>query len=198
MDSPTTMQGDFLEHLCRANEGQLETYLAQMVGSADVARELVKDSFARVRMSRPEQAAFPRAALFRVATNVALLHLRREHAERMGFKPTMDSEEAARVARSDRFRQDQQVKAEEYGNGLAIAIKALRLPHRKVFVMAHVQGKPRKEIATELGISEVRVDKRMTKALKSVRNHLSARGIDPADMFALFAMLPLTCLLGVH
>jgi hypothetical protein len=63
MDSQTAMQGDFLERLCRANEGQLEAYLTQMVGSADIARELVKDTFARVRMSPPEQAAFPRAAL---------------------------------------------------------------------------------------------------------------------------------------
>jgi RNA polymerase sigma-70 factor (ECF subfamily) len=169
-----------------------------MVGSADIARELVKDTFARVRMSPPEQAAFPRAALFRVATNVALLHLRSRRTERMGSEAAMESDEAARVARSDRVRQDRQLSADEYGANLAIAIKALRLSHRKVFVMAHAQGKPRKEIAAVLGISEARVDKRMTKALKAVRDHLSARGIDPADMFALVAMLPLACLLRVH
>lgn len=196
MDSQTTMQGDFLERLCRANEGQLEAYLTQMIGNAYIARELVKDSFTRVRMSRLEQAAFPRAALFSVATNVALLHLRTQRAKRMGLEPTLDSEEA--VARSDRVRQDQQLKVDEYGDSLAIAIKALRPPHRKVFVMAHVQGKPRKQIAAMLGISETRVDKRMTKALKAVRDHLSARGIDPADMLALVAMLPLACLLSVH
>lgn len=192
------MQGDFLERLCRANEGPLQAYLTQMVGSADIARELVKDSFARVRMSPPEQAAFPRAALFRVATNVALLHLRRRRAERMGLEAAMESDEATRVARSDRVGQDRPLSAEEYGASLAMAIKALRLSHRKVFVMAHVEGKPRKEIAVALGISETRVDKRMTKALKAVRDHLSARGIDPTDIFALVAMLPLACLLSVH
>ena len=198
MESQTTMQGDFLERFCRANEGELETYLTQMVGSVDVARKLVKDSFARIRMSRPEQAAFPRAALFRVATYVALLHLRGRRAERMGLEAPMGSDEAAQVARSDRVRQDRQLSAEQLGASLAIAVKALRLSHRKVFVMAHVQGKPRKEIAVALGISEARVDRRMTKALKAVRSHLSAHGIDPADMFALFAMLPLACLLNVH
>lgn len=198
MDSQTTMQGDFLERLCLANEGQLETYLTQMVGSADIARELVKDSFARVRMSRLEEAPFPRAALFRVATNVALLHLRGRRAERMGLEEAVDSDEAARMARSDRARQDPQLSADEYSASLAIAIKALRLSHRRVFVMAHIQGKPREEIAAVLGISETRVDKRMTKALKAVRDHLSARDIDPADMFALVAMLPLACLLSVH
>jgi RNA polymerase sigma-70 factor (ECF subfamily) len=198
MESQTSMQGDSLERLYRANEGQLETYLTQMVGSADIARELVKDSFARVRMSRPVQAAFPRAALFAVATNVALLHLRKRRAERMGLVAEMDSEEAAPVARADQVRQDRQLSADEYGASLAIAIRALRLSHRKVFVMAHVQGKPRKEIAVALGISETHVDKRMTKALKAVRDHLSARGIDPADVFGLLAILPLACLLCVH
>lgn len=110
----------------------------------------------------------------------------------------MEGGEAAWVARSDRVRQDRQLTPDGYGASLAIAIKALRLSHRKVFVMAHVEGKPRKKIAAELGISEARVDKRMTKALKAVRDHLSARGIDPADMFALVAMLPLACLLSVH
>lgn len=198
MDSQTTMQGDFLERLCLANEGQLETYLTQMVGSAAIARELMQDSFARVRMSRLEEAPFPRAALFRVATNVALLHLRRRRAERMGVEAAIDCEEAARVARSDAARRDQQLSAEEYGTCLAIAIKALRLSHRKVFVMAHIQGKPRKEIAAVLGIPETRVDKRMTKALKAVRDHFSAHGIDPSDMFALVAILPLACLFSVH
>jgi RNA polymerase sigma factor (sigma-70 family) len=198
MDSQTTMQGDFLEHLCRANEGQLEAYLAQMVGSADIARELVKDSFARVRMSRPEGAAFPRAALFGVATNVALLHLRRRRAKRMGLEAAVDSDEPPRMARSDQARQDPQLNAEEYGASLATAIKALRLPHRKVFVMAHMQGKPRNEIAVALGISEARVDRRMTKALRALRDHLSARGVDPADMFALVAIVPLACLISIH
>ena len=182
MDPQTTMQSDFLEHLCRANEGQLEAYLAQIVGSADVARELVKDSFARVRMSRPEQTAFPRAALFRVATNVALLHLRKRRAVRTALEPAMDCEEEARMARSDRFRQSRHLSADAYGASLVIAIKALHQSHRKVFVMAHVQGRPRCEIAGVLGISEARLDKRMTKALKAVRDHLGARGIDPTDI----------------
>ncbi|HXR89573.1 MAG TPA: sigma-70 family RNA polymerase sigma factor [Steroidobacteraceae bacterium] len=198
MESHATMQGDFLGRFCRANEGQLETYLTQMVGSADIARELVKDSFARVQMSRPEHAAFPRAALFNVATNLALLHLRRRRAERMGLEAAVNGEDKARVAVDERVPQDRLLSAEEYGASLATAIKALRLAHRKVFVMAHVQGKLRKEIAAVLGISETRVDKRMTKALKAVRDYLSARGIDPADMFALIAMLPLACLLSAH
>jgi len=198
MDSQITTQGDFLERLCRANEGLLETYLTQMVGSAEIARKLVTDSFAQIRIAPPEEAAFPRAALFRVATSMALLHLGRRRAERMGFEPAMASEEAVRVARSDEVHQDRQLSADEFGAALAIAIRALRFSCRKAFVMAHIQGKPRKEIAAALGVPETRVDKLMTKALKRVRDHLSARGIDPADVFGLLAIVPLACLLSVH
>lgn len=197
MESQTAIQGDLLERLRQANEAELHTYLTEMIGSAEIAQELVKDSFARIRISRPEQAAFPRAVLFRVGTNLALLHLRQRRAEQVGLAPAMESEEV-RDARSDRVRQNRQRSADEYGASLAIAIKALHLPHRKVFVMTYVQRMLRKDIASELGISEARVDRHMTKALKAIRDRLAARGIDPADMFGLFAVLPLACLLTVH
>ncbi len=48
--------------------------------------------------------------------------------------------------------------------------------------MAHVQGKPRKEIAASLGISEKRVDKRMTQALKACRDRLCSQGIDLGEV----------------
>lgn len=195
MDSQITTQGSFLERLRQANEGQLETYLTQMVGSEDIARELVKDSFALVGKSRSEQAAFPRAVLFRVATNVALLYLRKRRAEQMGLAAVMEIEE---VRAPDRDCQHRQLSADEYGANLALAIKALRLSHRKVFVMVHLQGKVRKDIAVALGISEARVDKRLTKALKAVRDHLSSRGIDPTDAFGLLAIPAFACILSIH
>jgi RNA polymerase sigma-70 factor (ECF subfamily) len=81
-----------------------------------------------------------------------------------------------------RMGPDRQAMADQIGQHLANAIKELRPNLRKVFVMAHVQGKPRKEIAAALGISEKRVDKRMTKALKACRARLSSRGIDLAEV----------------
>jgi RNA polymerase sigma factor (sigma-70 family) len=72
--------------------------------------------------------------------------------------------------------------ADQIGQHLANVIKSLRPNLRKVFVMAHVQGKPRREIAAALGISEKRVDKRMTKALKACRDRLASQGIDLAEV----------------
>lgn len=64
---------------------------------------------------------------------------------------------------------------------LAAAIIGLPRNLRAVFVMANVQGKSRGEIAATLGISERRVDRRKTKALRLCRERLLSRGIDPVD-----------------
>jgi RNA polymerase sigma factor (sigma-70 family) len=57
-------------------------------------------------------------------------------------------------------------------------IKELPANLRTVLVMAHVQGIPRKDIAEQLGISLKRVDKRMTKALRTLRERMESFGID--------------------
>lgn len=66
---------------------------------------------------------------------------------------------------------------------VAAAIIGLPMKLRAVFVMAHVQRRSRGDIAAALGISERRVDRRLTRALVVCRNSLEARGIDltPSD-----------------
>lgn len=64
---------------------------------------------------------------------------------------------------------------------VADVILTLPLRLRRVFVMSTLLRKSRAEIAAELGISERRVDKRITKALVTCRERLLAQGIDLAD-----------------
>jgi len=170
---------EFVERLCRAHEAQLLAYLTQMLGRPEVAREVAQDTFEQVhRMYRPEQVMFPRAMLFKVATNFALMHLRRRRLENAMITGSAGMEEVP----DHRMGPDRQAMADQIGQHLACVIKDLRPTLRNVFVMAHVQGKPRKEIAAALGISEKRVDKRMTKALKVCRERLSSQGIDLAEV----------------
>jgi DNA-directed RNA polymerase specialized sigma24 family protein len=61
---------------------------------------------------------------------------------------------------------------------VAAAIIGLPRKLRTVFVMAHVQRRTRGDIAATLGISERRVDSRLTKALVVCRETLEARGIE--------------------
>lgn len=171
---------EFIERLCRTHEAQLLAYLTQMLGRPELAREVAQDTFERVhRMYRPEQVMFPRAMLFKVATNFALMHLRRRRLESAMIMGSAGMEE---VADEQGMGPDRQAMADEIGQHLANVIKELRPNLRNVFVMAHIQGKPRKEIAAVLGISEKRVDKRMTKALRTCRERLCSQGIDLAEV----------------
>ncbi|HEX3843549.1 MAG TPA: RNA polymerase sigma factor [Steroidobacteraceae bacterium] len=170
---------EFVERLCRTHEAQLLAYLTQMLGRPELAREVAQDTFEKVhRMYRPEQVMFPRAMLFKVATNFALMHLRRRRLENAMVMGAAGMEEVP----DHRMGPDRQAMADQIGQHLATVIKELRPNLRRVFVMAHIQGKPRKEIAAALGISEKRVDKRMTKALKACRDRLSSQGIDLAGV----------------
>jgi RNA polymerase sigma factor (sigma-70 family) len=64
---------------------------------------------------------------------------------------------------------------------IVAVISELRPRLRQVFVMAHVQGKSRAQIAAALGISERSFDRRMTRALKACRDRLASHGVDPTD-----------------
>ena len=66
----------------------------------------------------------------------------------------------------------------EINERLVQTIKELPPKLRAVLVMAHVQGISRKDIAEQLGISLKRVDKRMTKALRTLRERMESFGID--------------------
>jgi len=170
---------EFVERLCRTHEAQLLAYLTQMLGRPELAREVAQDTFEQLhRAYRPEQVMFPRAMLFKVATNFALMHLRRRRLESTMITGSAGMEEIP----DQRLGPDRQAMADQIGQHLANVIRGLRPNLRNVFVMAHVQGKPRREIAAALGITEKRVDKRMTKALKACRERLSSHGIDLAEV----------------
>src|SRR5487761_1152027 len=73
---------EFVERLCRTHEAQLLAYLTQMLGRPEISREVAQDTFEKMhKMYRPDQVMFPRAMLFKVATNFALMHLRRRRME---------------------------------------------------------------------------------------------------------------------
>lgn len=184
MEPVTTTQHGCIDGLCRSYQAPLHSYLTQMVGNPDIARELVQDSFEHVqRTYRSEELAFPRAMLYRVATNIAWTHLRRRRVERRHWGQAVDLdyvEEA--VPDHNSIPADRQILAEQIGKHIAGAIRDLGPAFRKVFVMAHLQGRSRREIAAALGVSERRVDKHMSRALGACRELLASLGIQSEDI----------------
>src|SRR5487761_1840811 len=103
---------EFVERLCRTHEAQLLAYLTQMLGRPEVALEVAQDTFERLhRMYRPEQVVFPRAMLFKVATNFALMHLRRRRLESAMITGAAGMEEVP----DHRMGPDRQAMADEIG-----------------------------------------------------------------------------------
>ena len=177
---PGAGSGDeFFMRLCGAHEAQLLGHLTKMLGREDLAQEVAQDAYEKLhRMYRPQELLFPRAMLFKVATNLALMHLRRRRIESAMFAAPEAMEEVA----DGGLGPERLVLAEQIGRRLAQVIKGLPPNLRAVFVMAQVEGRPRKEIARRLGISEKRLDKRMTRALKQCRMQLSSQGIDLVEV----------------
>jgi RNA polymerase sigma factor (sigma-70 family) len=190
----------FIEQLWRSYEAPLRCYLAQMVGSQDIAQELAQQCFEYVhKRYRASQVMFPRAMLFKVATNFALMHLRRRRIEDgyWGQPVNMDYVKEI-VPDQDSPLPEREAMAEQVKERLVAAIKQLRSAYRRVFVMALLQGKNRKEIAAAVGASEKRVDKRMTKAIKTCRARLAADGIQLTDLLSGVALISLAWLLGIR
>jgi RNA polymerase sigma-70 factor (ECF subfamily) len=164
-----------VEELCRTQEPQLLVYLTRMLGRVDVAREVIQDTYERIhKLYRPEDVMFPRAMLYKIATNFALMRLRRARLESKIITGSQGMEKVPDEAASP----DKRAMAEEINERLVQTIKELRPNLRTVLVMAHVQGIARKDIAEQLGISLKRVDKRMTKALRTLRERMESFGID--------------------
>jgi RNA polymerase sigma factor (sigma-70 family) len=166
---------ELIEELCRAHEPKLLQYLTRMLGRVDIAREVVQDTYEKIHETyRLDNVMFPRAMLYKVATNFALMRLRRARLENSLIIGSQGMERVADEAPSP----DKKAMAEEINERLVQTIKELRPNLREVLVMAHVQGVARRDIAEKLGISLKRVDKRMTKALRTLRERMESYGID--------------------
>lgn len=167
---------ELLEQLYREHEVPLLQYLTRMLGAPDLAREVAQDTYEKLHASyRAEEVVFPRAMLFKIATNTALMRLRRAKLEASIIRGPAGMDEVADEAPPPERR----AIADQANRRLVEVIKTLPPNLRQVFVMAYVQGVARKEIADQLGLTLKRVDKRLTRALKECRERLAALGIDP-------------------
>ena len=173
--SPLGRREELVEELCRAHEPQLVQYLTRMLGRADLAREVIQDTYEKIhKQYRPDEVMYPRAMLYKIATNFALMRLRRARLESTIITGPQGMEKVPDEAAPP----DKRAIADEINERLVQTIKELRPNLRVVLVMAHVQGIARKDIAEQLGISLKRVDKRMTKALRTLRERMESFGID--------------------
>jgi RNA polymerase sigma factor (sigma-70 family) len=157
------------EGLFRAWQADVFRWVSRIVRDRGVAEEVTAEAFWRAYRGR---AGFDASRSFgawmrRIATNVALDHLRRA-------RPDID----ARVAPADIPAADVSA-GRETRDSVAVALRRLSPKLRVVVTLALIEDRPYAEIADALAISVPTVKVRMSRAIRALRRELERLGVRP-------------------
>tara|TARA_R110001592_G_scaffold81299_5_gene241398 strand:- start:7933 stop:8430 length:498 start_codon:yes stop_codon:yes gene_type:complete len=146
----------------RENERDLAQFLAARLKSAFAAQDLVQDLYLRVRgLDNPSDVQNGRAYLFRMASNLAIDHLRRERRRAELLAEAGDfltggietpTPEQTLIARDELARLD-------------VALSQLPAMTRRIFHLSRIDGLPQREVADIVGLSPAAVFKHLRKAV---------------------------------
>jgi RNA polymerase sigma-70 factor, ECF subfamily len=149
--------------------GELCSFVRPQVGSADVAEEIVQETFLRVWRTRltldPAQPL--RAYLYRAARNTAINQLKRRELESQWLSG------AASTTVPRIHAADEELHVHELSNAVQHTLATLPERCRLIFTMSRHQGLSYNEIADALGISIKTVETQMGRALKALRAGLA-------------------------
>ena len=160
------------ETLYRRHRKQLYGYLCNLLSgnSADVD-EIFEMTWLKVIDKLPgyrDQGKFS-AWLFRMAKNIFIDRIRRNHPERF---VAIDDENMAELPDDSAFSPERELGASDTGKAIMAAIKQLPLEQREVFMLRE-QDLSFKEIAKIQNCSLNTALSRMRYALQTLRNYLS-------------------------
>lgn len=148
------------DQFIRAHERAILNYVWRMTGEEQTAYDLTQEVFLRAwqRFETIRRYEQPRAWLFRVATNLALTHLRRQPPARAGALGAADdpaaSDPAGQLAERDHVR---------------AVLLGLAPKRRAALVLREVYGLSAGEIGAALGMSEAAVRMALHRAREQFR-----------------------------
>ena len=157
------------EAIVRQFQADVYAWILRIVRNRATAEDLTLEAFWRIYKAR---ARFDPARPFgawarRVATNVALDHLKRERAVielQEGMSVTRDKDPALQM---------------EIAANIQSAMNELPDKLRIVAILGLIEERPYAEIAASLGISEAGVKTRVFRAVRKLRRRLTELGIEP-------------------
>jgi RNA polymerase sigma-70 factor (ECF subfamily) len=163
---------DAFEDLFRQFQGRVFAWIVRIVRDRGVAEDLTIETFWRIYRSRHRfrpDGNFS-AWAYRIATNLALNHLRRRHSHLEVALP----EDLAQPGSSDVNVRQETVEQ--------IRRAVLTLPARLqvVVMLAMVEERPYQEIADALGIAVGTVKSRVFRAVRILRKQLQRMGVEHA------------------
>ena len=173
-------QGDFdaFAALVTSSQGKIYNHLLRMVGNPEDARDLLQESYLsafRNLKSFQGGSAFS-TWLYRIATNHALMKLRRKNPETVGLDeiavPTHE-ELKQRTITDWALDPNQAMLRKEVRQVLDRAIQSLPPTYRSVALLRDVEDLSTAETAEVLGISEGAVKTRLHRARLALREKLS-------------------------
>jgi RNA polymerase sigma-70 factor (ECF subfamily) len=155
----------------------LVNYLARLVGRREPAEELAQDTFLRLFEAAPryrEEGKF-QAFLYRIATNFARSHERRERLHRgvLGAFSWGSAAAASWPFRSFEPSHEHRFLEAEAGRALERELAGLPLKFRVPLVLFAVEGWSQRSIAEFLGCAEATVKTRIHRARERLKARLA-------------------------
>lgn len=161
---------DYIEALYLEHRSGLILHIQSMVREPEIAEELLHEVFIRItRMPALDTIRQIRPFLYKIASNLALDHIRaRQRA------PQTESDELLLEFEADEPAQLEQLVYARRVELLNKAIEELPPRAREALVLARLQEKTLKQVASELNVSQTMVEKHLRNALKKCRQFLNA------------------------
>jgi RNA polymerase sigma-70 factor (ECF subfamily) len=150
-------------------------FLYRMVQNTAIAEELAQDVFLRVYRARAgyEPSAKFTTWLYRIATNVALNHIRDGRMSRQTAAIDDPESDVGRELRSPDANIEEQMVAQSLGWEIRQAVMALPGKQRAAVLLHKYEELDYKQIATALDCSESAVKSLLFRAYESLRERLS-------------------------
>ncbi len=160
-------------HVFHQHRREVLRFLTSKVSNAHDAEDVMQDLF--IKISELDKRASlnienPKNYLFKIANNMAIDHLRnksRQNAYLFDAKTTDIDNPLVAASSPDRILDGQQ-----QADLLRIALSAMPARRRQVFLLFKYRNLTRAEIAVELNLSIVAVEKHLVRALKNCRDAL--------------------------
>ena len=171
--SATAARYKFLDRLVREYDTDLKRFLLGILRNQEDVNDVAQDAYLKLyRLSKPEQIKYPKALLFRAASNLAIDRLnKRAH-------PSNSTELELDALPDDKPGLERVVASQEAFDYLLKIIDELPQRRRQVLVMKRFSQLTHQQISKKLGITKSMVEQHMTRALKHCRSRLRELGMD--------------------